>query len=183
MYDSYYNLTLKTLAMLNWASRYCTEPKFLAKIDDDNIVNFDNILHFAEASLENYTRFIGGSYRTEAEATDKGKWVDPIYPVVYKKDIYPAFLGGAGYILTNNITRELVRACEELPYIHLEDAFVTGICGEQLKDVKKLNMPGMSMVEIDSCYLKQNQGFTLANNISKSQMIPVWNKWHSSSTC
>lgn len=47
--DSYSNLTLKTLSMLEWVDTYCPRvPKFL-KTDDDMFINIPRLLAYASA--------------------------------------------------------------------------------------------------------------------------------------
>lgn len=43
MMDSYYNLTLKTVALLHWTANYCPGANFVLKCDDDVFVNVDNL--------------------------------------------------------------------------------------------------------------------------------------------
>ena len=47
-YDSYYNLSLKTIGMLNWVKDHCQSTAFVAKIDDDMMAGIPNIVKFAE---------------------------------------------------------------------------------------------------------------------------------------
>lgn len=37
--DSYYNLTFKSLALLQWTNKFCSSAKYLLKIDDDMYLN------------------------------------------------------------------------------------------------------------------------------------------------
>lgn len=43
--DTYYKLTLKTLALLQWTGKYCKNSKFLLKIDDDMYLNIPKLHH------------------------------------------------------------------------------------------------------------------------------------------
>ena len=42
-YDSYLNLTIKTLMGFRWISTYCSNAKYALKIDDDVLVNTKNL--------------------------------------------------------------------------------------------------------------------------------------------
>lgn len=44
--DDYYNLTLKSLAMLRWSMTNCPLVKFVQKVDDDFVVNIENLKSF-----------------------------------------------------------------------------------------------------------------------------------------
>lgn len=183
MYDAYYNLTLKSLGMLDWASTHCKTAKYVAKVDDDNVVNFPNILKAANDASKKYEKFTLGSYRKGGHPSKGGKWADPVYGPVYKQgNNYPVFLGGPAYIMTNNFLGDLVSACSELPFIHLEDVFVNGICGERIAGLVKLSMNGMSMAPIHACsFLKPGQ--TVAHNYKLNNIKPTWDKWHDPKIC
>lgn len=44
--DTYYNLTIKSLAMLRWSMVQCAMAKYVYKVDDDVIVNIENLISF-----------------------------------------------------------------------------------------------------------------------------------------
>lgn len=44
--DSYDNLTLKTMSMLEWMKDYCNQSEYLLKTDDDMFINVGNLLAF-----------------------------------------------------------------------------------------------------------------------------------------
>lgn len=46
MKDSYKNLTLKVLYMVDWASTYCSNARFFMKTDDDVFLNVPLVLDF-----------------------------------------------------------------------------------------------------------------------------------------
>ena len=183
MFDAYYNLTLKTLGMLQWAADHCKSAKYIAKVDDDNLVNFPNILKAADSAKSKHEKFILGSYRAGGHPAKGGKWADPVYGPVYKQgNNYPVFLGGPAYVMTNNFLAELVSACSKLPFIHLEDVFVNGICGEQVPGLAKLRMAGMDMQPVHACtFLKP--GYTVAHNYKLYNIKPTWDKWHDPKIC
>lgn len=59
--DSYSNLTLKTLSMLEWVDTYCPRAPRLLKTDDDMFINIPRLLQFADApSRVNASRTIWG---------------------------------------------------------------------------------------------------------------------------
>ena len=89
---------------------------------------------------------------------------------------------GLAYVMTNNFLAELVSACSKLPFIHLEDVFVNGICGEQVPGLAKLRMAGMDMQPVHACtFLKP--GYTVAHNYKLYNIKPTWDKWHDPKIC
>lgn len=65
MMDSYENLTLKTVSILDWVVDYCPRVQFVLKVDDDVYVNVRNLaatigaLRPSDKSI--YGRLIGGN--------------------------------------------------------------------------------------------------------------------------
>lgn len=47
--DRYDHLTLKTIAMLEFANTYCSKAAFLFKTDDDMFINIDLLLSYIES--------------------------------------------------------------------------------------------------------------------------------------
>ena len=48
MTDSYYRLTLKTVALLHWTINFCPNADYILKVDDDVYVNVDNLVFVIE---------------------------------------------------------------------------------------------------------------------------------------
>lgn len=56
------------------------------------------------------------------------KWAVPRY--MYAKPTFPPFLSGSGYLVTSEAARCVLEESRRIPFIHLEDVYVTGICAE-----------------------------------------------------
>ncbi|TRY79181.1 hypothetical protein TCAL_16109, partial [Tigriopus californicus] len=54
--------------------------------------------------------------------------VCPTY--MYKGDLFPPFLSGSGYILPQAVIPCLYEQTRRLPFLHIDDVFVTGFCAE-----------------------------------------------------
>ena len=182
-YDSYYNLTLKTLSALEWVSRHCKTPKFIAKIDDDNIVNIHNLFGGALNVSRLFDRFIlGYTYSDFKPVNTTGKRFDPVYEVLYNQSYYPTFISGPGYVLTNNFLEELLQSCRNKPFIHLEDVFVNGICAEDVEGVVKASMPGFYMRKLSACEMKTD-GFILSHGFELESRLYAWYNFSKSKPC
>lgn len=46
--DDYYNLTLKTISLLEWVDKYCSRAAFILKIDDDVFLNGEKLFSFID---------------------------------------------------------------------------------------------------------------------------------------
>ena len=50
-FDSYKNLTFKSMSMLRWVNGFCPEVGLLLKTDDDMFIKVDNLLRCAEVTV------------------------------------------------------------------------------------------------------------------------------------
>ncbi|KAF9820918.1 hypothetical protein SFRURICE_012112 [Spodoptera frugiperda] len=131
--DSYSNLTLKTLSMLEWADTYCPRAPRLLKTDDDMFINVPRLLEFAAApGRANATRTIWGKVvrRSLPKRTTKSKYY--LSPLQYPARVLPDFATGPAYLLTADCVGPLLAAAPRERYVRLEDVFVTGVLAARL---------------------------------------------------
>lgn len=83
IHDGYYNLSVKTLGILTWVKDHCSSPKYIAKIDEDNLVYLGRILTALNRFYTTDYKFIAGSYRPIKQPDQGGKWANPVYILVY----------------------------------------------------------------------------------------------------
>ena len=54
--DSYNNLTLKTISMLEWAERHCSRVPFVLKTDDDMYIHMPQLFGILDKSQKERVR-------------------------------------------------------------------------------------------------------------------------------
>ncbi|XP_037967135.2 beta-1,3-galactosyltransferase 5 [Plutella xylostella] len=130
--DSYSNLTLKTLSMLEWVDTYCPKVPRLLKTDDDMFINIPRLLKFIDAR-KNASRTIWGRVikRSTPRRSTKSKYY--VSPLQYPPKVFPDFATGPAYLMTTDVVGELLKAAGQEPYLRLEDVFVTGVLASKLK--------------------------------------------------
>lgn len=129
--DSYSNLTLKTLSMLEWADTYCPRAPHVLKTDDDMFINVPRLLQFA-AARANETRTVWGKVvrKSLPKRTTKSKYY--VSPLQFPGKVFPDFATGPAYLLSADCVRPLLDAAGGERYLRLEDVFVTGVLGARL---------------------------------------------------
>ena len=130
--DTYLNLTLKTIAMMKWVSMFCNSTKFIAKVDDDTLVDITNLkLVISAAQRCNLTNTFMGRYIGEHRISPPGKanmrW--HINNQAYPSDTWPSYTQGLMYIFTSDICDTVLRRVLDrfTPIVNIEDVFLTGI--------------------------------------------------------
>ncbi|XP_067662407.1 beta-1,3-galactosyltransferase 5-like [Haliotis asinina] len=130
--DSYKNLTLKTVAMLQWYKQFCPLARYVMKVDDDVFVETDNLLSKLNL-LDRESRFILG-FTDIADAplrNSTNKWYLSFeqYPFMQ----FPRFAHGPAYVISGDLVVDLFEIARHAPPIHLEDVYVTGLCAHIAK--------------------------------------------------
>jgi hypothetical protein len=59
MNDLYRNLTLKSIAILNWVRQHCAKVDLLFKVDDDVYVNVNNLVQFVRSNYQSNDSLFG----------------------------------------------------------------------------------------------------------------------------
>ncbi|XP_045109117.1 beta-1,3-galactosyltransferase 5-like isoform X2 [Portunus trituberculatus] len=145
--DSYANLTYKTLSLLSWGVTRCSEVQFLAKIDDDVLVNPFHLKVFVQDTLQHppapkgilpndelfqappntnpAVKHIYGRYDAQPYPLRTTKWALSLDE--YPEKVFPPFVHGPAYLVGMAAARELLRVAPYVPLVKLEDVYTTGL--------------------------------------------------------
>ncbi|XP_045464678.1 beta-1,3-galactosyltransferase 5-like isoform X2 [Harmonia axyridis] len=124
--DTYFNLTLKTLSILEWVQTFCPKADFLLKTDEDVFVHVDNLLELLTTLDVEAKKIYGGIVKKlEPYRNEKIKYF--ISTEQYKLDRFPDFMGGPGYLFAARLAADLYSTALQLSYIKVEDVLFTGL--------------------------------------------------------
>ncbi|XP_041452277.1 beta-1,3-galactosyltransferase 5-like isoform X1 [Drosophila obscura] len=171
--DSYFNLTLKTISMLEWTDTQCPSVKFILKTDDDMFINVPKLLDFVDARHEDMRSIYGRLAKYWRPVRNrKSKYF--VSHKSYSGMQYPPFTTGPAYLLTGDIVHELYMQSLHTYYMQLEDVFITGIVAKSLK-IKRVQAKDFrnSRISLVPC--------TIRNAISVHMIKPSeqYNLWRS----
>ena len=172
-YDTYNNLTLKSVMMLKWVTSNCGQAKYLMKTDDDIFVNIPTLVKTLESRTQATNILLGSLICNAKPILDpKNKWYTPKY--MYSEKIYPNYLSGTGYVMSLDVAFKLYRAALTTTLLHLEDVYITGLCAKHAK-VRPVNHSGFSYIprKLDPFILKNA---ITAHKVNASNMYVIWNK-------
>jgi len=83
--EHYFNITLKAIAELHWAYRFCNESRFMIRVDDDALLNVPELAKVLVGE-ELKSGLTGQIEITEAHREPNHKWYMP--PKYYDRDEY-----------------------------------------------------------------------------------------------
>ncbi|XP_029294744.1 beta-1,3-galactosyltransferase 2 [Cottoperca gobio] len=182
--DSYQNLTIKTMMMMNWLSTHCPNASYAMKVDADIFVNVLYLIRRLSSSPRQ--GFITGSVISDGRPRrdSNSKW--HVSKDLYPDDSFPPYVSGAGYVFSTDLAPRISWASRFVRMIPLEDVYV-GLCLHVL-DVRPVycrsltlrNLFEIRQLEYDRCTFAK---LVIVNGFKPPQLLHVWqdfSKGHSS---
>lgn len=184
--DTYSNLTLKTLSMLGWARRFCSQAHFVAKVDDDVLFNPSALLYFLNKSKNPYEHgdlYLGRVHMRVAPNRDP----DSKHYVphgAYSSSVYPDYCSGTAYVLSRSALLKVSLAATASALstpLPPEDVFV-GLCARAagvLPSHCPLFSGGPAVPYGRCCY----QAMVSIHKTAPRDMLRYWPDVHASPPC
>ena len=177
--DSYNNLTLKSLALLDRINRACEVdgqedecPDFVLKSDDDMYVNLASLLGVV-AAYQPEDKVLLGDLICGAKPclSSKSKYYVPHNK--FANTTYPPYLGTA-YLMSRDTLMELHRAAQHTRTFPMEDVFVTGILAG-ISGIRPRDHPGFSSRHwrLDHCSVVRT---VTTHRVTPEEMVQVWQR-------
>ncbi|XP_059379489.1 beta-1,3-galactosyltransferase 2-like [Carassius carassius] len=124
-WDNYYNLTIKTMVMLEWLTVYCPNALYAMKVDSDVFLNVKTLVNMLlSAPKQNYMTGLVARNAVVLRNPDS-KWYLP--KTVYEPPFYPPYALGLAYVFTLDLPEKLVKAAQLVKPVYIEDVFL-GLC-------------------------------------------------------
>ncbi|GAB6020702.1 Beta-1,3-galactosyltransferase 1 [Chamberlinius hualienensis] len=168
--DSYYNLSIKSVMGLKWATNYCSNIFYYMKADDDVYINVELVVDFLK--IYGQRRWIGGCVKQIKSPRPLDTNGMPI-TIAFG---HPLFAAGAGYVLSSDIVPELYQTSLERPIVPVEDAFVTGYCAKAI-GVTPTHYGGFNCGEsiTEDCQMKIK---FVGHHITTERQFQIWKTLH-----
>ncbi|KAI4879039.1 hypothetical protein NFI96_003883 [Prochilodus magdalenae] len=172
--DSYHNLTIKTMMIMDWLATHCTQAAYAMKVDSDMFLNVENLMNMLlgpDIPRENY---ITGRlmWNRPVVRTLSSKWY--VSKESYPEDYYPVYLLGMGYVFSNDLSGRIVEVSKSIKPFSIEDAYV----GECLKHlgIEPSHPPDLSQFRVyGGTYVREEYARVITTILgSPKELIRIW---------
>ncbi|XP_060950329.1 beta-1,3-galactosyltransferase 2-like isoform X2 [Limanda limanda] len=129
--DSYLNLTIKTMVIMDWLATFCPTAAYSMKIDSDMFLNIDNLVIMLRMPGIPQVNYLTGMLmwdRPVVRSLDS-KWY--VSEEMYPDPSYPTYTLGMGYVFSNDLPRKYVDISMSIKPFNIEDAYI-GMCMKKL---------------------------------------------------
>ncbi|KAK5639224.1 hypothetical protein RI129_011716 [Pyrocoelia pectoralis] len=171
--DTYENLTLKSISMLEWVKDNCPQADYVLKTDDDMFINIPRLLTFISKHNPEIRAIYGRlAKKWKPIRNKKSKYY--ISPQQYKPAVFPDFTTGPAYLLPARLSKELYYASLNHTYFKLEDVFLTGIVANDLK-IKRIHVPEFLNKRVSLAPCSVQRGISI-HMVKGSEQFDLWKK-------
>ncbi|XP_004382045.1 acetylgalactosaminyl-O-glycosyl-glycoprotein beta-1,3-N-acetylglucosaminyltransferase [Trichechus manatus latirostris] len=180
--DTFLNLSLKHVHLLDWLAAQCPQARFLLSCDDDVFVHTANMLRFLEQQQPDRHLFTGQLMDGSVPIRDSwSKYFVP--PQIFPGKAYPIYCSGGGFLLSSHTAQALRRAAHHTPLFPIDDAYM-GMClqraglapsGHEGIRPYGVQLPGTHGSSFDPCIYRE---LLLVHRFVPYEMLLMWKALH-----
>ena len=128
--DSYRNLTYKAIAALKWVTYYCSNAKFILKVDDDIMTNIFVLLKHLK-SLSDHNAIKPNTimchiwWKSSVSRNNVDKW--SLTKEEYERDWFGSYCSGSAFVLTNDLVVNMFNISFYIPFFWIDDYYISGL--------------------------------------------------------
>ena len=129
--DSYNNLTIKTMVIMDWLATRCPKVSYAMKIDSDMFLNVENLVSMLKSPGIPKELYLTGMlmWNRPVVRDRSSKWYVPME--MYPDPHYPTYTLGMGYLFSIDLTSRFVEVSKSIEPFNIEDAYI-GMCMKKL---------------------------------------------------
>lgn len=179
--DSYRNLTIKTMMMMEWLSRECQQASYAVKVDADVLLNMNNLINMLVGLNTVPSNYMSGLVWNGSPVirNPSNKFFLP--HEVYPKNEYPPYPLGMCYIISLDLPQKFLQESKKIKPLYIEDVYL-GMCLEQL-GISPIKLSNMGQIVVNPpnynrCYYSHLIAVLTDNT---NQMASFWRDIHSTS--
>ncbi|KAK2817370.1 hypothetical protein Q5P01_025561 [Channa striata] len=149
--DSYHNLTIKTMVMLEWLAAHCAKASYFIKIDSDMFLHVPNLVKLLldpGTAKQNYMTGLVW-WHSPVIRDPKNRFYLPFD--IIKEGEYPPYPLGMAYVMSLDLPAKILQVSSKIKPIYIEDAYM-GMCLKGL-GISPTNPPEETMFIVNPANL------------------------------
>ncbi|KAM4595563.1 beta-1,3-galactosyltransferase 5-like [Fundulus diaphanus] len=129
--DTYLNLTIKTMVIMDWLATRCPTAAYAMKVDSDMFLNIDNLVIMLKMPGIPKMNYLTGMlmWNRPVVRSKNSKWYVP--EELYPDSRYPTYTLGMGYVFSNDLPAKFMEVSKAIKPFNIEDAYI-GMCIKKL---------------------------------------------------
>jgi len=129
--DTYRNLTIKTMVIMDWLATRCRAAAYAAKVDSDMFLNVHNLVSMLQTPGVPAADYLTGMlmWNRPVVRSRASKWFVP--EELYPGPRYPPYALGMAYVFSNDLPHKFVEVSKSIRAFNIEDAYI-GECMKEL---------------------------------------------------
>uniref|UniRef100_A0A672FPM9 Hexosyltransferase n=1 Tax=Salarias fasciatus TaxID=181472 RepID=A0A672FPM9_SALFA len=129
--DTYLNLTIKTMVIMDWLATRCSEAAYAMKVDSDMFLNIDNLVIMLQKPGIPRENYLTGMlmWNRPVIRWKFSKWY--VSKAIFPESTYPTYTLGMGYVFSNDLPKKYVEISKSIKPFNIEDAYI-GMCMKKL---------------------------------------------------
>ncbi|XP_008314493.1 beta-1,3-galactosyltransferase 2-like isoform X2 [Cynoglossus semilaevis] len=129
--DSYRNLTIKTMFMLEWLVKNCKNTSYVMKIDSDMLLHVPNLVKLLLDPITPKHNYMSGLvwWHSQVLRNPFNKFYMPRHVIAEPE--YPPYPLGMAYVMSMDLPEKILSISTEIKPIYIEDAYL-GMCLQHL---------------------------------------------------
>lgn len=146
-HDTYRNLTIKTMVMLEWLAAHCAKVPYVLKIDSDMMLHVPNLVKLLQRPNTPKQNYMTGLvwWHSLVLRNPFNKFFMP-WDVIAEPE-YPPYPLGMAYIMSLDLPRKILGVSPQIKPIYIEDAYL-GMCLKRL-GISPTDPPEETMFIVD----------------------------------
>lgn len=154
--DGYYDLPLKAIGWMEWVVKFCPQPAYVYKTNDDVLVNSFYVKTFLEDLQRRKLYNDGFICRSNRNVTVSRYLTSRMFTSKseYGEDAYPDYCDGRSYVIRQAVVSKLQKRSVDLQLFRLEDLWTSGFLRREL---------GIPIYDISEKFIFGNNNGTMAS--------------------
>ncbi|KAM4612422.1 beta-1,3-galactosyltransferase 1-like [Polymixia lowei] len=173
--DTYINLTIKTMVIMDWLATRCPKASFVMKIDSDMFLNVQNLVKLLldpNTPKQNYMTGLVW-WHSPVLRNPFNKFYMP--REVIAEPEYPPYPLGMGYVMSLDLPGKILGISNQIRPIYIEDAYL-GMCLKHL-GISPTNPPDESMFIVNPSFALSRCSLSKVIAVTTTGVPQMMNYW------